>query len=69
MYLQDVIYLQDVDYNNVIPFDDDAIMPEADVTPNIATFDKYISARVILPRGDLYKKATITRRKRDHDGN
>jgi hypothetical protein len=63
------IYLQDVDDANIIPYDDDAVMPEADVTPDVDSYDSYISSRVILPRGDLYERATVTRRKRDHEGN
>ena len=33
------------------------------------TYDAYVSAKVQLPRGDEYVMGTVTRRKRDRDGN
>ena len=34
----------------------------------VETLDKYISARVFIPQGDKMSYGTVTRRKRDHDG-
>jgi hypothetical protein len=44
-------------------------MPEDDYMPDIDTYNQYISARVLLPRGDALKKAIIKSRKRDSQGN
>lgn len=62
IYLQDVDIksLQDVDEDTVIPLDNDAVMPEADVTPDVDSYNKYLAARVILPRGDVLERETIT---------
>jgi len=40
--------------------DNDAVMPEADVTPDVDSYNKYLAARVILPRGDVLERETIT---------
>jgi hypothetical protein len=56
------------------PYGDDTIgdeptMPEADEMDHDA-YDKYISARLLLPDGDgVARSAQIKRRKRDEDGN
>lgn len=51
------------------PYEPDAEKPEvANFTPN-NLYDALISAEVILPKGDILAPATVTRRKRDVDGN
>jgi hypothetical protein len=64
-------YLQDIYEADMpcLPFDADATMPEDDDTPEQEVYDQYISAQVMLPRGDTFDKATVLRRKRDSDGN
>jgi len=50
------------------PIEPEAAMPEAeDFTPE--AFDKYISAEVLLPRGDCMVLGKIINRKRDADDN
>jgi hypothetical protein len=50
------------------PYEPEAAMPEADeYTPE--TFDKYISAEVMLPVGGDLKRAKVTARKQDDNGN
>jgi hypothetical protein len=43
-------------------------MPEQDDFPDNDAYDQYITAQVLLPRGDTYEKGTVLRRKRDNDG-
>jgi hypothetical protein len=43
-------------------------MPEQDDYPDAETYDQYITAQVLLPRGDSYEKGTVLRRKRNIDG-
>ena len=51
------------------PYEPEAEKPEvADYTPT-GLYDALISAEVILPKGDILVPATVTRRKRDADGN
>jgi hypothetical protein len=64
-------YLQDIYESDMLclPLDADATMPEDDDTPEQEVYDQYISAQVMLPRGDTFDKATVLRRKRGNDGN
>jgi len=63
-------YLIDENYNDCDePFEPQAAMPEQDSFVDADTYDKFISAQVLLPRGDGFEKGTVTRRKRDSDGN
>jgi hypothetical protein len=63
-------YLLDENINDCDePFDPQAAMPEQDSFVDADTYDKFISAQVLLPQGDGYEKGTVTRRKRDSDGN
>jgi hypothetical protein len=64
-------YLQDLYETDkaCIPFDADASMPEDDDTPEQEIYDQYISAQVMLPRGDSYDKASVLRCKCDNKGN
>jgi len=64
-------YLQDIydDEEAVEPFDVDATQHEEDMYPDQDTYDQYISAQVLLPRGDNFEKGTVMRRKRDTEGN
>jgi transposase len=50
------------------PLEPDSSMPEQDDFPDNDTYDQYITAQVLLPRGDTYEKGTVLRRKRDKDG-
>jgi hypothetical protein len=51
-----------------IPLEADSSMPEQDDYPDAETYDQYITAQVLLPRGDTYEKGTVLRRKRNIDG-
>eukprot|EP00957_Ditylum_brightwellii_P141115 10750861-Ditylum_brightwellii.AAC.1 len=49
------------------PYEEEAAKPEAkDYTPEKS--DKYISAQVTLPLGDILERATVTSQKRDANG-
>jgi hypothetical protein len=50
------------------PLEPDSSMPEQDDFPDNDTYDQYITAQVLLPRGDTYEKGTVLCRKRDKDG-
>ncbi len=41
---------------------------EDDDTPDTEAYDQYITAKVMLPRGDVLEKAIVTSRKRDANG-
>ena len=63
-----MIDIYDDDLDPYTPHEPESSMPEADsYTPE--ELDKYISAEVILPNGEARQKATVVRRKRDHNGN
>jgi hypothetical protein len=63
------IYLSDItDTVADVPFQDEAVMSEANDMADAEAYNQYISAQVLLPHGDIYEKATVTQRKRDHDG-
>lgn len=51
-----------------LPFDKETEMPEDDDLPHTEAYDQYISARVVLPRGDTFEKAIVKCRKRDANG-
>jgi hypothetical protein len=50
------------------PFEQESAMPEQDDYPDAETYDQYITAQVLLPRGDTMEKGTVLRRKRDSNG-
>jgi len=52
----------------ILPFDEEGTMPEDDDTPDTEAYDQYITAKVMLPRGDTLDKAIVTSPKRDADG-
>ena len=58
----------DDELDQFTPYEPEAEMPEADDFDD-ESFDEYLSARIILPKGDKYEKATVVRRKRDIHGN
>ena len=67
-------YLFQGDYNDYdpscdLPFDPASSMPEQDKYPDEDSYDQYLTAQVLLPRGDAYKKGTVIWRKRDNDRN
>jgi hypothetical protein len=47
----------------VEPYDPSAEMPNQNEFPDYDSYDQYISAQVLLPRGDSYEKGTVIRRK------
>lgn len=53
--------------DDVDPFEPEAAMPEADDYDE-ETYDKYISAQVMLPKGDTYQSAQVRQRKRTSQG-
>jgi hypothetical protein len=57
-------------YNDqdAVPYKPKASMPDVDDYPE-ETFDKYISAQVLLPKGDSFQSGRVKTRKRDFDGN
>ena len=60
--------LDDYEQELLEPFDPAACMPEAD-DYDAEAYDSYISAHVLLPKGDSYERATVLGRKRNQDGN
>jgi hypothetical protein len=57
-------YLFQGDYNDYdpscdLPFDPASSMPEQDKYPDEDSYDQYLTAQVLLPRGDAYKKGTV----------
>jgi len=61
----DFLFAQD---EVILPFDEEGTMPEDDDTPDTEAHDQYITAKVMLPRGDVLEKAIVTSRKRDANG-
>jgi hypothetical protein len=57
-------------YNDqdAVPYEPEASMPDVDDYSE-ETFDKYISAQVLLPQGDSFQSGRVKTRKRDFDGN
>jgi hypothetical protein len=53
---------------DIDPVEQESTMPEADVYTE-ESFDKYLSAEVVLALGDGKQRAKVTGRKRDTDGN
>jgi len=51
-----------------LPYDQDLEMPEDDEMPDTEAYDQYITARVLMPRGDAMEKGIVKCRKRDADG-
>ena len=64
---QGMMHPSDEDDGEYEPFDPSA-MPEADAF-DVETFDAYLQAEVLLPKGDKYLTGTVIGRKRDADGN
>lgn len=58
-----------ISIENDDPYDDEAVKQEVDLYPDEEAYNKYITSQVLLPRGDTFEKATVLRRKRDHEGN
>lgn len=56
----------DTDYE---PFDPKFVQPEADDFDAETSYDKYISAQVLLPKGDGLVSGKVIKRKRDDNGN
>jgi hypothetical protein len=54
--------------NMLKPYCPEVAMPVADITRDADTYNKFITTRVLLPRGDTLKKAVVTRHKRDSSG-
>jgi hypothetical protein len=65
--LETLFDLDEEETNNSQPFEPEAAMPEADDYTEEA-FDKYITAQVLLPKGDSFQTGQVKRRKRDHNG-
>jgi hypothetical protein len=63
--VSDFLFAQD---EVILPFDEEGTMPEDDDTPDTEAYDQYITAKVMLPRGDVLEKAIVTSRKRDANG-
>jgi hypothetical protein len=63
------LLMDDYDASCDLPFDPDLSMPEQDEFPDQDSNDQYITAQVLLPRGDNYEKGTVVCRKRVIDGN
>jgi hypothetical protein len=60
----DDIFSNDIYHQEcIIPYDPTAEMPNQDEFPDYDSYDQYISAQVLLPRGDSYEKGTVTCRK------
>ena len=60
--------LLDLDEDEFKPYEAEAVMPEADdFSPD--TYDKYVTAQVLLPQGDTMQTATVTKRMKDIHGN
>ena len=57
-----------LDHGNFEPFAPSLAMPEADEF-DAETFDNYLQAEVLLPKGDNLVTGMVTGRKRDADGN
>lgn len=52
----------------ILPFDEDEIMPEDDELPDTEAYDQYITAKMMLPRGETFEKSIVRSRKCDADG-
>jgi len=61
----DFLFVQD---EVILPFDEEGTLPEDDDTPDTEAYDQYITAKVMLPRGDTLEKAIVTSHKRDAEG-
>jgi hypothetical protein len=72
-FLQDVypegIGTFDVHQDPDEPYENDAIQDEDDEYPDQESYDRYITAQVLLPRGDTFDKGPVMRQKRDAEGN
>ena len=62
------LFDEDVTNEEHVPFEPDAYMPEAEEYYADA-YDKYISAEVMLPKGDALECAHIVNHKQDNQGN
>jgi hypothetical protein len=69
IYEHDATPYDQIPTDNDIPYNEKAVQQEADIHPDEEAYDKYITAKVLLPRGDTFDRATVMQRKRDHDGN
>ena len=57
----------DVDEEVLVPWEPEAAMPEADDDPP-EFLDSYISAQVLIPKGDTFGKGQVVAFKRNADG-
>ena len=65
---RDAIFEADAALDDVIQAEPEAAAPEADAEPDSEAYDKWLTAKIMLPVNGELMKGTVMNRKRDADG-